>query len=50
MVIHFGDPRRIDIARSTYETFRRAGGWVVDVSARGSEGRRFDTRVNQLSD
>ena len=26
------------------------GGCVVKVSVRGSEGRRFDTRVHQLSD
>ena len=29
---------------------QRACGCVVKVSARGSEGRRFDTRVHQLSD
>ena len=28
----------------------QAGGCVVKVSARGSEGRRFDTWVHQLSD
>ena len=27
---------------------RRAGGCVVKVSARGSEGRRFDTRLHHL--
>ena len=27
-----------------------AVGYVVKVSARGLEGRRFDTRLNQLSD
>ena len=30
--------------------FRRAVGCVVKVSAHGSEGRRFDTRLHQLSD
>ena len=28
----------------------RAVGCVVKVSVRGSEGRRFDTRLHQLSD
>ena len=28
----------------------REVGCVVKVSARGSEGRRFDTRLHQLSD
>ena len=28
----------------------RAAGCMVKVSARGSEGRRFDTRLHQLSD
>ena len=28
----------------------RAVGYVVKVSVRGSEGRRFDTRLHQLSD
>ena len=32
------------------EPYMRTGGCVVHVSARGSEGRRFDTRVHQLSD
>ena len=40
--------------RSMITTFqiadKRAGGCMVEVSARGSEGRRFDTRVHQLSD
>ena len=32
------------------ESARRAVGCVVKVSARGSEGRQFDTRLHQLSD
>ena len=31
-------------------TCERAGGCVVKVLARGSEGHRFDARVHQLSD